>query len=117
MQARGKNMYDVRARLGVKIVQWKIEKRVLESVGHVMRMKDESLAKAAKLGWYKKLEGVSKAPVKKRKTVLYWKRILSEAGIDWTDIDRLASDRCGWKNLVKERMDHLDVYERQLVYG
>ena len=30
-------MYDVRARLGVKSVQWKIEKRVLESVGHVMR--------------------------------------------------------------------------------
>ena len=30
------------------------------------------------------MEGVSKAPGKKRKTVLYWKRILSEAGIDWT---------------------------------
>ena len=45
--------------------------------------------------------------------MLYWKRILSEAGIDWTDVGRLASDRSGWKKLVKERMDHLDVYERQ----
>ena len=27
----------------LKIVQWKIEKRVLERVGHEMRMKDESL--------------------------------------------------------------------------
>ena len=35
-------MCDVRARLGVKSVQWKIEKRVLERVGHVMRMKDKS---------------------------------------------------------------------------
>ena len=26
------------------------------------------------------------------------------------DVGRLASDRSGWKKLVKERMDHLDVY-------
>ena len=64
IQVRGENMYDVRARLGVKSVQWKIETRVLERVGHVMRMKDESLTKVAVLGWYKKLEGVSKAPGK-----------------------------------------------------
>ena len=67
-------------------MQWKIEKRVLERVGHVMRMKDESLTKVAVLGWYIKLEVVSKVPGKKRKTVLYRNRILSEAGIDWTDV-------------------------------
>ena len=49
--------------------------------------------------------------------MLYWKRILSEAGIDWTDVGRLVSDRSGWKKLVKERMDHLDVSERQLAHG
>ena len=65
MQARCENMYDVRARMGVKSVQWKIKKRVLERVGRVMRMKDESLMKAAVLGWYKKLEGASKGPWKK----------------------------------------------------
>ena len=99
MQTRGKNMCDVRARLGVKSVQLKIEKKVLERVGHVMRTKDESLTKVAVLGWYKKLEGVSKAPGKKRKTVLFWKRILSEASIDWTDVGRLESDRSRWKKL------------------
>ena len=31
-------------------MQWKIEKRVLERIGHVMRMKDESLTKVAVLG-------------------------------------------------------------------
>ena len=73
MQARGENMYDVRARLGVKSMQWKIEKRVLERVGHVMRSKDESRMKVAVLGWYKKLEGLSKVPgLKKRKTVWFW---------------------------------------------
>ena len=38
MQARGENRWDVRARLGVKSVRWKIEKRVLERIGHVLRM-------------------------------------------------------------------------------
>ena len=112
-----RNGEPLRQMQGVKSVQWKVEKRVLERIGYVMRMKDESLTKVAVLGWYKKLEGVSKAPGKKRKTVLYWKRILSEAEIDWTDVGRLASDRIGWKKLVKERMDHLDVYERQLAHG
>ena len=39
MQARGENMYDVRRMLGVKTIAWKIEKRVLERIGHVVRMK------------------------------------------------------------------------------
>ena len=82
-----------------------------------MGMKDEILTKVAVLGWYKKLEGESKALGKKRKTVLYWKRILSEARIDWTDVFRLPSHRSGRKKLVKERIDHLDVYERQLAHG
>ena len=77
----------------------------------MMRISDESLTKVAALWWYKKLEGISKPPGKKRKTVLHWKRLLSEAGIDWTDVGRLASDRSGWKKLVKERMDHLNVYK------
>ena len=37
--------------------------------------------------------------------------------MDWTDVERLAGDRSGWKKLVRERMDHLDTYERQLVHG
>ena len=37
--------------------------------------------------------------------------------MDWTDVGRLAGDRSGWKKLVKERMDHLYLYERQLLHG
>ena len=33
MQARGENMQDVRNRLGVKSVQWKIEKRAWRGLG------------------------------------------------------------------------------------
>ena len=102
---------------GGESVQWKIEKRVLERIRHVVRMKDDSLTKVAVLGWCKKLDRVSKAPGKKRKTMLFWKRIMSEAGIDWSDVGWLAGDRSGWKKLVNERLNHLDVYERQLAHG
>ena len=46
-------MFDVRRSLGVKSVSVKVEKRVLERIGHVMRMGNERLTKAVVLGWYK----------------------------------------------------------------
>ena len=50
---------------------------------------------------------------RKRKTVLYWRRVLREAGIDWTEVERLTSDRKGWKEKVAERMEHLEGDRRQ----
>ena len=55
---------------------------------------------------------MKKAPGRKRKTLLYWKGVLKQAGIDWTDAGRIASDRKGWRALVKRRMDHLERSER-----
>ena len=49
--------------------------------------------KIATLGWLEELEEHEKRPGKKRKTVLYWKRLLKEAGIDWTKIGMLTKDR------------------------
>ena len=107
-------MQDVRNVLGVKSVRWKIEKRVLERIGHVARMGNERLTKAMVFGWYERLEGTRKVKGRKRKTVLYWKRMMKEAGWDWTDVERLASDRKGWKRMVKARMDVLYVWEKQM---
>ena len=114
MEARGVNMQDVRNVLGVKSVRWKIEKRVLERIGHVARMGNERLTKAMVFGWYERLEGTRKVKGRKRKTVLYLKRMMKEAGWDWTDVERLASDRKGWKRMVKARMDVLYVWEKQM---
>ena len=41
------------------------------------------------------------------------KRLLSEAGVDWTDIERLSGDRAGWRKIVKNRMEYLGVWEEQ----
>ena len=113
MQERGVNMVDVRSLLGVRSIAWKIEKRVLERVGHVVRMGNERLTKVAVFGWLECLEGSRKRKGRKRKTPLYWKRLLREAGVDWTNVERLGSDRDGWKRMVNERMDHLYKWEQQ----
>ena len=55
MQELRMNMTDVREKLGIRAVESKIEKRVLERIGHVMRMGDERLTKAVVLGWYEEL--------------------------------------------------------------
>ena len=43
--------------------------------------------------------------------------VLREAEIDWTEVERLTSDRKGWKEKVAERMEHLGRWERQKGHG
>ena len=113
MQQEGKNMHDVRKDLGIKSIRWKVEKRVLERIGHVLRMEDDRTVKAAVLGWMEDLEQVDKTRGSKRKTVLYWMKLLREAGMDWTNIGQLTKERKEWKALVKERMDYLEKWEER----
>lgn len=112
MQEERKNMEDVRSELGVKSLRWKIERRVLERIGHVMRMDDGRMTKAVVLGWMEELERWDKPKGRRKKTVPYWKRLLREAGLDWTDVGNLTKDRKKWKSAVKERMEWLAKWER-----
>ena len=50
---------------------------------------------------------------KKRKTVLYWKRLFREVGIDWTDIERIVGGKDGYRELVRERVGHIERWDRQ----
>ena len=106
-------MQDVRNELGVKSVRYKIEKRCLERIGHVMRMDDERKVKAVTLGWMEDLESAPKMKGKKRKTVLYWKKLLREGGIDYTTIGKETLNRKEWKRRVMTRMKHLEKWERR----
>ena len=65
MQAKHVNMQDIRTELGIKSLDSKIEKRVLERIGHIMRMEDDRLVKAATLGWIEELENIDKVPGRK----------------------------------------------------
>ena len=62
MEREGRNMQNVRNILGVKTIRWKVERRVLKRIGHVMRMDNERATKAATLGWLQKLEEVENCP-------------------------------------------------------
>jgi hypothetical protein len=113
MTEERKNMFDVRKELGVKSVRSKVEKRSLERIGHVMRLEDSSTVKAVTLGWLEDLENHDKRPGRKRKTILYWRRLIKEAGLDWTEIGSLTEDRKEWKSKVRERAKHIDQWEKR----
>ena len=112
MQEERRNMQDVRNDLKIKSLRWKVEKRVLERMGHVCRMEDERMVKAVTFGWMEDLEDLPKVPGRKRKTFLYWRKIVKEAGLDPTKMAELTSDRKGWKAKVKTRMKHLEKWEK-----
>ena len=113
MEEEGVNRIDVRRILKVKSIRMKIEKRVLERIGHVMRMEDGRLVKTAVLGWVEKLERWERRTGggRRRKTVLYWKKLLKEAAIDYTRIGRLTANRKVWKARIKERMKQIEEWE------
>ena len=111
MQEEGVNMEDVRRALGVRSIRWKIEKRCLERIGHIMRMDDGRMVKAVTLGWMEGLEAWPKLKGKTRKTLVYWRKLVREAGLDVTKIGKMTADRGRWKELVKKRMAHLEKYE------
>ena len=117
MQREGKNMFDVRRELGVHSLRWKIEKRTMERIGHVMRMEDGRLVKAMVLGWIEQLERWERVPGGRRKTVLYWKKLLREAAFDFTRVGMLTKDRKVWKAMVKERMDWVEKWEEEKGHG
>ena len=113
MQEDNVNMQDIRNKLGIKSMRWKIEKRVLQRIGHVFRMQDDRLVKNVTLGWLTDLEAYPKIPGKKRKTVLYWKRLVKEAGLDSSKMGQLTQDRKVWRSLINERMKYLEEWERK----
>ena len=114
MQREGTNMQDARNHLGIRSLHLKIEKWVMERMGHVLRMPDERSTKIAVLGWFAELEKWKKTPGKKRKTIIYWKKLLRKANIDWTESGRMAQDRSAWKEAVMKRVAHMEKYEKQL---
>ena len=70
------------------------------------------MTKALVFGWMEELEKWPKVAGRPRKTVLYWRKLLREAGVDILEVGRLASDRRGWKAILRERMEHLAKYEK-----
>ena len=63
------------------------------------------------MGWMSNLEEWPKCKGRSRKTIPYWRKLVREAGWDCTRIAGLTAARGEWKQMVKERMEHLEKYE------
>ena len=55
------------------------------------------------------LESAKKVLGKKRKTILYYKKLVKEAGMDYTRVGQMTRQRKEWKKRVNIRMKHLDL--------
>ena len=43
---------------------------------------------------------------------MYWHRLLKEANIEAHEVERIAMDRAKWENVVKDRMRHIEQFEK-----
>ena len=85
MQREHTNSYNIRRQLGVHSVQYKVEKRSLERLGHVLRMADERLAKKVILGRWN--ETPTRKTGNRDNIISYWKKLLREMGEEWTNAE------------------------------
>ena len=68
MERTHTEMQDICNQLNIKTLQWNIEKRILQRIGHVLRMDSARPVEAAVLGWSPALETIPKERTKTRTT-------------------------------------------------
>ena len=101
MQKESVNMYEIWRQLGIVSVRMKIEMRALYRFCHVLRMPNDRLTKKVVLGrWFQDRED---AGCMKNSIVFYWRRLMLEAGEDWTLASYLARDKKRWKSVLRAR--------------
>ena len=88
MEKEDANMQDIRNQIHIKTLRWKIEKwrnETLERIGHILRVNNRRTTKVVTLGQPARLEELRKLPGYKRKTLFYWRKLLKEVGINWSE--------------------------------
>ena len=113
MQRTHTNMQDIRNSLEIKSLRLKVETRTLQRIGHVCRMENSRLTKAAAFGWLEQLETIPKNKSRTIKTQHYWRKLIREAGVDLPDLPA-KTIRKTWKKLTRERTNQLWKYEQSL---
>ena len=112
MQKEGVNGYEVRRQLGITSIRSKVEIRALERIGHVLRMPNERMTKKVVLGRW--LEEKTENGKLTGGLIAYWKRLIGEAGEDWTNIENLTKNRKTWKTLINNRKANLTRWETDM---
>ena len=86
--------------------------RSLQNLGHITRIDNRRPTKLAILGWHPLLEAIVNQKTRSRKTVQYYRKIINEAGLDPSDMERLTTYSKDWR-IVKSRMDHVVDWEER----
>ena len=47
------------------------------------------------------------------KMLMYWYKLLKEANIETYEVERMALDIAKWENVVKDKMRHIEQFEKQ----
>ena len=104
-------MFQVRKTLAVGSLETRIEKKALERIGHVLRMKNDRIVKQIVLGWPVILEDQRKH---RQATADYYRKTIERAGLDYECIEDLVMDRNKWRNIGKEREKEINQWEHQM---
>ena len=107
------SMQDVRNELDVKTIRSKIEKSHLVRIGNISRISDERLVKHATMGWIRRMETGRKPRTRKMTTLTCWLKLMEDGNIEAHEVERIAMDKAKWKNMVKDRMRHIEQFEKQ----
>ena len=108
MELLGRNMWAVREELGIRSIGQKIEKRVLQPIGHVLRMPNSRDCKRMVLGWYPDSRRDRRTAVQRQSTLDYWRGVLRRAGIDPDEAEEATRDRKAWRRRIHDRIRHIE---------
>ena len=112
MQKQHVNAYNIRKQLQISSIRSKIEIRTLQRIGHVLRMPNERAVKKLILGNWEK-EATTEGNLRGG-TISYWRRLLREAGVDWTNVENLTKDRKEWRRIIQGRRTFLMEWESKM---
>ena len=90
----------------------KIEMRALYRFGNVLRLPNDRLTKKVVLGRW--CEDREDAGCMRNSIVCYWRRLMLEAGEDWTIASYLARDKKRWKSVLRVREARMLQWELEM---
>ena len=112
MQEEQVNMYEIRHQLGIDSIRQKVEIRSLQRIGHLLRMPNSRLTKKVVLGrWTEEKE---QSGLLRSSMISYWRRLIKEAGEDWTNAGNMASNRKVWRKFVNRRKGEIREWEDEM---
>ena len=105
-------MYEIRHQLGIDSIRQKVEIRSLQRIGHLLRMPNSRLTKKVVLGrWTEEKE---QSGLLRSSMISYWRRLIKEAGEDWTNAGNMASNRKVWRKFVNRRKGEIREWEDEM---